>query len=134
MNRVSESLHHYLKCCCCKLDISYHTVKIEIFKNIYYSVLFVLLLVYNIYYFNYNDLLMENVTLLVAIFTLISISLIILYVINMIYLVFIIVKNREFINSPRIVPLAEVEESNNITNTSNESNLQNIQVAVLVNN
>ena len=56
----------------------------------------------------------------------------------MIYLIFIIVKHRKFINSPRIVPLAEVEESNNntiiTTNTSNESNSQNIQVAVLVNN
>ena len=117
---ITTHIHHYLQCCCCKIDISNYMIRREIFKQIYYTGILCLSITYNYYYFKDVNLILNEIDLLLALMCLLGFSLILLYILNMIYLVFIILKYKEFVNTPQVVPI--------------EQNDQNIQVAVVVNN
>lgn len=127
MSIISTYVHNYIKCCCCKIDISNYMIKKEIFKNIYYTGILITCIIYNIYYFTNKDLMIDKIDFILGCFLLLSFSLIILYILNLIYLVYIIVKNKKYINIPsaRIVP---------VTNDTNSNPTSNVQLAVIVNN
>lgn len=105
MARVSTFTHHYLQCCCCKLDISNNIVKKELFKNIFYTILLIFLIVYNCYYFNNYDFLIKKSNIVLGCLVLLSFSLILLYILNLAYLIFIIIKSNKHVHPPRIVPV-----------------------------
>ena len=124
---ITTSLHHYLKICCCKLDISNYTTCREIIKLIYYTFLLSVCLVYNFYYFNYKNLILDKIDFVLGFMVLLSFSLILLYVLNLIYVVFIIIKNKQHLH--RITPQITPQIQNNNENT----NIQ-VGVDVIVNN
>ena len=105
MSRISTFIHHYLQCCCCKLDISNNIVKKEIFKNIFYTILLIFLIVYNCYYFNNYDFLIEKSNIVLGCLVLLSFSLISLYILNLAYLIFITVSSNKYLQPTRIVPV-----------------------------
>ncbi len=129
MTRITTSIHHYFYCCCCcGLDISNYTIRKEIFKNIYYTFVLALCIVYNVYYFNNVDLIIDHIDLLLGCMLLLSFSLILLYIINLIYLIFIILQNKKYVRLPRIVP---IQPENTLTQNI-QTPPQNIQMGVVV--
>ena len=106
---ITTLIHHYLQVCCCKLDISNYMIRKEIFKQIYYTGILCLSITYNYYFFNHVDLIMNQIDLLLVIISLLCFSLIILYILNLIYMVFIILKYIFYFIDVHIVPVFEIQ-------------------------
>ena len=117
MTEISIVNHHYMGCCCCKIDISRNVINKELFKLIYYTLILVASIVYNFYYFTNIELLIEKSQTVLGCFAFLSFSLLLIYILNLIHLIFIITKHNRFVNITRITPLDEsIEDNNNIEN------------------
>ena len=70
----------------------------EICKSIYYSLIAPFLVLYLVFYIKYYKTLIDNKEFILATVFLICCSLLILYILNFIYLIYIILKKKSIIN------------------------------------